>query len=271
MKIAVLALFISFILHSENILLAQEKEKSQPIEVGQIFSIDSKVLDEERQIYISLPAGYDTLSTKLPVIYVLDAEYRFGIAQSIQSYFNITTRIPQAILVGIANPSREARERNYLPTSYGGEAHNFTDFLIQELFPFIEGKYSTTQKRYLAGHSHGGVFVLYTLLNNSDYFEGYIAIDPSLKYIYSEEDTLLDQDFGNKRLYLASSDVAYGYLEDIAADMHADFTVFKNHLDKTKEENNLTFKIDHINDDHGNSYIQGFSRGLRYIFNWRFE
>jgi len=257
---------------SANTLLAQHrKENVRAIEIGQIITIKSGILNEERQIYIYLPPGYDTLTFKLPVIYVLDAEYRFGIAQSIQSYLNITTRIPKAILVGMANPTKESRQRDYLPESYGGEAQNFSKFISIELFAFIEKNFKANRKRYLAGHSHGGVFVIYTLINNPNFFDGYIAIDPSLKHIYNEKDTLLNRELSDKRLYLASSDVAYGYLEDVAADMQADFAIFKNHLHQSRERNKLSFKVDHIYDDHGNSYIQGFSRGLRYMFNWRFE
>ena len=211
------------------------------------------MLNEERQIYIHLPQGYDTLTSRLPVIYVLDAEYRFGVAQSIQSYFNFTTKIPPAILVGIANPTKESRQRDYLPSSYGGQAQNFSKFISIELFTFIEKKFKANGKRYLAGHSHGGVFVVYTLLNNPDLFEGYIAIDPSLKHIYNENDTLMHQELSDKRLYLASSDVAYGYLEDVAADMQADFAIFKNRLYQSRDKNKLSFKIDHIYDDHGDS------------------
>jgi predicted alpha/beta superfamily hydrolase len=257
---------------SPKTLPAQTKKAHEnPIVIGQIITLKSAVLNEQRQIYVSLPDGYDTLTSNLPVIYVLDAEYRFGIAQSIQSYFNITTRIPRAILIGIANPTKETRQRDYLPKAYGGEAEKFSKFLSEEVFEFVEQGYKASKKRYLAGHSHGGVFVVYTLLNKPDLFEGYIAIDPSLKHIYSDGDTLLNRELKDKRLYLASSDVAYGYLEDVAADMQADFAVFKNRLYQTREKNKLSFKIDHIDDDHGNSYIHGFSRGLRYVFNWRFE
>lgn len=141
-----------------NALLAQHrKENVKAIEIGQINTIKSDVLNEERQIYIYLPPGYDTLTSRLPVIYVLDAEYRFGIAQSIQAYFNITTRIPQTILVGIANPTKESRQRDYLPPAYGGKAQNFSEFISKELFPFIEKNFKASQNRYLAGHSHGGV------------------------------------------------------------------------------------------------------------------
>ncbi len=257
---------------SADILFAQRiKNKQSTIEVGQIVTLYSKILNEERQIYISLPPGYDTLRSTLPVVYVLDAESRFTIAQSIQSYFTITTRIPPAILVGVRNPSPQTRQRDYLPASYEGQAQNFTKFLSNELFAFVEHTFKANQHRYIAGHSHGGIFVVYTLLNNPHLFEGYIATDPSLKHIYQKADTLLNRELTGKRLYLASSDFAYGYLEDVAADMQADFAVFKNNLYQTRDKNKLTFKIDHIHDDHGNSYIQGFSRGLRYVFNWRFE
>ena len=266
-------IFVAYLLFlSTSAVFAQHrKNKTDAIEIGHIVTIKSDILNEERQIYVSLPTGYDTLSSRLPVVYVLDAEYRFGIAQSIQSYFNITTRIPKAILIGIANPTKEARQRDYLPSSYGGEAQTFSRFLSEEVFALIEQRYKAGKKRYLAGHSHGGVFVIYTLLNNPNLFEGYLAVDPSLKHIYNDTDTLLSRKLNDKKLYLASSDVGYGYLEDVAADMQADFAIFKNHLYQTREKNKLSFKVDHIRDDHGNSYIQGFSRGLRYLFNWRFE
>jgi predicted alpha/beta superfamily hydrolase len=267
----VLALFASAFLNFTITLSAQPKNKTQPIEIGQIHTLTSSILNETRQIYVSLPPGYDTITSKIPVIYVLDAEYRFGIAQSIQSYFNITTRIPKAILVGIANPKKETRQRDLLPTSYGGKAETFSRFLSEEVFALVEQKYKASQKRYLVGHSNGGVFVVYSLLNHSNQFEGYIAIDPSMKYIYNDGDTALNQALNNKKLYLASSDVAYGYMEDVAADMQADFAIFKNRLYQAREKNKLSFKIDHIHDDHGNAYIHGLSRGLRYIFDWRFE
>jgi predicted alpha/beta superfamily hydrolase len=251
-------LWLCLVLFSTDELFAQQKKnKTKEIEVGKIFTLNSKILNEEREIYVSVPPGYDTLNSKFSVIYILDAEYRFSIAQSIISYFYITTQIPKVIVVGINN--------------YGGEASKFTDFLSMEVFPFIEKNFKSNQTRYIAGHSHGGVFVVHTLLNSPDLFDGYIATDPSLKYMYTETDTLLNQNLNGKKLYLASSDIAYGNLEDVAADMQADFAVFKKYLYQSRESNNLKFKLDHIHDDHGNSYIQGISRGIRYIFNWRFE
>src|SRR5882762_7890217 len=150
------SIFVGYLLLlSAKTLLGQPKKGNEnSIVIGQIITLKSDVLKEQRPIYVALPGGYDTLTSNLPVIYVLDAEYRFGIAQSIQSYFYLTTRIPQAILIGIANPSKEARQRDYLPNSYGGDAEKFSQFLSKEVFRFVEQKYRANQKRYLVGHSH---------------------------------------------------------------------------------------------------------------------
>ena len=84
-------------------------DDSTPIHVGKILSIQSEILDEDRQLYVSLPSNYDANTENLPVVFVLDAEYRFNITQSIQTYFGLTTQIPPALLVGIANPTRDIR------------------------------------------------------------------------------------------------------------------------------------------------------------------
>ena len=255
----------------QNVSTQNIVEDAIPIEIGNIITIESEVLEEERELYISLPSNYDSNEEDLPVVYVLDAEYRFNIAQSIQTYFGLSPQIPSAILVGIANPSRDIRNRDLLPDSYGGEADQFVEFIKTEVFPFIEENFNASNERFLIGHSHGGVFAVHTLLNHSELFDGYAAIDPSLKFIYGDDETSLTKDFSSKKLYLASSDVAYGYLEDVKADIQNDFNIFRLQLDEHSSINNLSYKIDHIADDHGNSYIQGFSRAYRFLFNWRFE
>ncbi len=264
-------LLIVLIFGSSNLAAQNFLEESEPIEIGNIITIESEIMGEERKLYISLPHNYESIEDELPVVYVLDAEYRFNIAQSIQSYFGITTRIPPAILVGIANPSRDTRNRDLLPESYGGEADQFIEFIEFEAFPFVEENFKVSDQRFIIGHSHGGVFAVHTLLNRSDLFDGYAAIDPSLKFIYGKNDTLLTNEYSGKKLYLTSSDVAYGYMEDIKADIQNDFNSFVSLLDQHQPLNKLSYKIDHIADDHGNSYIQGFSRAYRFLFNWRFE
>ena len=63
-----------------------------------------------------------------------------------------------------------------------GKAANFSKFIETELIPFVEHKYPVTNFRSLIGHSYGGLFTIYTLINHSHLFSNYLAIDPSLDW-----------------------------------------------------------------------------------------
>ena len=51
--------------------------------------------------------------------------------------------------------------------------------LEAEVLPFVESRYRTAPSRLLAGHSLGGLFTTYALVNRPDLFNGYIALSPS--------------------------------------------------------------------------------------------
>ena len=53
------------------------------IVIGERYSITSAVLDEDRDVLISLPINYNRNIHSYPVIVVLDAEYLFEITTSI--------------------------------------------------------------------------------------------------------------------------------------------------------------------------------------------
>ncbi|WP_254842571.1 alpha/beta hydrolase-fold protein, partial [Serratia marcescens] len=54
---------------------------------------------------------------------------------------------------------------------HGGGAPAFYQIITTCVKPWIESHYSiNTYKQTLAGHSHGGHFVLYTLMNHPDSF-----------------------------------------------------------------------------------------------------
>ncbi len=243
----------------------QEMENDE-LSIGKKHTISSITLGEDRTIYISLPQGYDTISRDLPVLYILDAEYRFMASHGIYSYMTYWRGVPDAILVGIANISRQTRVRDYLPASYGGDANKFYAFFQEELIPHINKNYKTSNKKYIAGHSHGGVFVMYSFLKEPNLFDGYISCDPSLGGLYALGQENIKTNYGQQRLYLCSSDVAYGDLvnENVKRSHLDAFKNFKN-LFSEKSVEGLNLQVDHITDDHANSYVQGFSKGLRYV------
>ena len=88
---------------------------------------------------------------------------------------------PETIVVGIPNPSMEARQRDLTPPymitdiddpgSAPGSGDKFLEFLQEELIPFVDRQFSTSGYRLLSGNSRGGLLVLYSLMNKPDLFQ----------------------------------------------------------------------------------------------------
>ncbi len=173
-----------------NYIYAQKKGDN--IVIGEIVTIQSKVLDEERELLIYKPVGYDQSQEKYPVLYLLDAHLKFhfctGIVWSLRRY----GRIPKMLVVGILNTDRN---RDFTPTKVlnptEGGADNFIEFMKYELIPYIDKNYRTQPFRILYGSSLCGMFTIYTLLTAPDTFMAYIASSPSLWW---EEGSLLQRD-----------------------------------------------------------------------------
>lgn len=125
------------------------------------FTINSKILNEERQIYVYLPKGHEESGEVYPAIYLLDGHRLFNVTSSFVEYYSGSSRIPPLIVVGIASTDRR---RDFTPTARegdgrrppgGGGADDFLRFIAEELFPQIESKYPTRDYRTLIGHSLG--------------------------------------------------------------------------------------------------------------------
>lgn len=78
------------------------------------------------------------------------------------------------ILVGIDNIDRyrDLRPLNQDGTPAGIE--NYTRFLVEEVFPFVEANYRTARYRILAGPQAGAVFGLATLQSRPDLSDAFI-------------------------------------------------------------------------------------------------
>jgi predicted alpha/beta superfamily hydrolase len=165
------------------------------INVGERIALYSEVLDEEREIVVRLPEDYGRTSRRFPVLYTLDGEYFFlQTVAAVQflselGYQGGQHPIPQMVVVGIINVDRD---RDYTPThapsqSQGrlsfptsGGAGAFTDFLEQELLPFVEANYQVHPYRIITGWSLGGEFTVHTFLERPAVFSAYLAVSPSL-------------------------------------------------------------------------------------------
>ena len=147
-------------------------------------TIYSQHLGEDRSYQIYLPPSY-YYSDKgtYPVIYLVDGDYNFYYQTGIiESLATVSEKIPEVIVVGIADKGNAGYRLNCTMPSVANEKGNsptFRKFIEEELKPVITEKYRASTYDILIGHSLGGLFVTDYLLENPSAFDSYIAIDPS--------------------------------------------------------------------------------------------
>ena len=153
-------------------------------------SLFSKSLQQMRKIKIQ---AHGNISLDLPMhtVYVLDAqnENLFQIVNNIIHFqFNETALI---LVVGIESQNRnmdflmksEFKIDKEQYASDMGDFEEFNSFLKNELFPYIEGKYSLSNKRWAIGHSNGARFLLDQWIENPQLFSARLLIDPNFTYM----------------------------------------------------------------------------------------
>ncbi len=149
----------------------------------------SNILQEEREIIIHLPRGYNP-DKQYPVNYVLDGT---SLDIPIAKTYNILSAVgytPKTIIVGIPNISGKGRQRDYTPpymrmdidekNSPLGEGDKFLSFIQKELIPFIDKNYSTSDTRLFSGNSRGGLLVMYSLIYKPKLFEARFCFSPAV-------------------------------------------------------------------------------------------
>ncbi|MFB3387943.1 alpha/beta hydrolase-fold protein [Flavobacterium sp. LAR06] len=266
------------------------------IQIGTIDSISSKVLNEERKIWIHLPRSAQNTGfakQKYPVVYLLDGDAHFssvvGMIEEL-SEINGNTICPEMIVVGITNTNRT---RDLTPThsdvdppfvpqnlseqSGGGE--KFAEFIEKELIPYIDSKYPTASYKTLIGHSFGGLTAINILTNHTNLFNSYIAIDPSMwwdhqKFLAETQKKLANKNLANVSLFLAAANTMDDTMDIIK--VRKDTTLFTRHIRSILDFNdflnqnkksNLKYQYKYYNDDnHGSVPLIATYDGLRYIF-----
>lgn len=141
-----------------------------------VVRLSSRVLGEERIVHVSLPPNYALARQHYQVIYLLDGHVRHFFELTVAAAgYDATTGprdygTPPQIVVGV-----DQRDRG---VDLGRNQEAFTRFLVEELVPFIDREFRTTQFRTLIGHSLGGRFALMTFCRAPGVFPAVIAISP---------------------------------------------------------------------------------------------
>ena len=179
-----------FTIYSGTAQTILKKAASEPLSIGEIVTIKSKILSEDRILNMYLPEGFKAQDTlKYPVLYVLDGTMNedFLHIVGLTQFFNLQFTMPKTIVVGIANidrkrdftfPTTDKKLKRDFPTT-GGSA-KFISFIETELQPFIESNYPVNSTKMLIGQSLGGLLASEILLKKADLFTHYFIISPSL-------------------------------------------------------------------------------------------
>jgi predicted alpha/beta superfamily hydrolase len=247
--------------------------QSAELTIGEMITLQSIALKEDRQAIICLPKNYEKEAESYPVVYVLDGRDHYLHAAGAIRFLVNANLAPNMIVVAVLNvrrtrdmtiPDDKAKMKG------GGGADRFTSFLGDELIPFVDANYRTENFRVLAGHSLAGLFTVHTLLNKPDHFNAYIAVSPSVwwkdEYILDRFAQVVESQVSlDKFLYLTS-----------CRENSMNILMSVNNLIKLLEAKapaGLAWEYEYMPDDvHSTTFYRAFYGGLEWLFRgWRFD
>lgn len=246
--------------------------------------IESKHLNQEREILIYTPVDYDWRENEsFNVIYVFDSQSRefFDYTSSMISFLTDNTK--SYIVVGITSPYNEkldyTRNNDLLPVletkgskdrygKYSGNADNFFAFVSDEIIPFIDSNYRTLNNRTAVGHSLSASFVLSSFIKNPNLFNSYIAISPNLAYDKDKlANELINFDYAKIKkttyLYLSNANEGINYWKEWKPAREKVYSFYRQEL----KNNNLKVKINEFPEcNHWSTFPPSLNKGLDFYF-----
>lgn len=246
--------------------------------VPQRLVIHSNVLNEDRVIWVRMPAAAQAKKESYPVLYITDGGTNINEIGSTIDFLADNNFIPALIVVGITNtdrvrdltPSRAGVKHSdgtVTPYPTSGGADKFLDFIQTELLPEIEKRYPTQPYRIFAGHSLGGLFAVHALVSRPDLFNACIAASPSLwwddsRTLHQAQEFFAKQKEFKKTLFFT--------LGDEGGDMITGFEQLQKALSATLPKGFVAQSAHYQDETHGSTELLSHYAGLRTIFaGWR--
>jgi len=267
------------------------------ITIGNLDSVYSNILHEQRKVWVSMP---DTTSPDgifypqhYPVVYMLDGDEAsfatVGVMLRQMGGGIGNTGFPQVILIGIPNTDRN---RDLTPTrdmhapmldsfsaSHTGGGENFISFMEKELIPYIDSSYPTAPYRVIIGHSFGGLTAMHILINHTRLFNAYLASDPSMfwsnQQLLKQSKQVLQQDkFTGRSLFLAMANTMPAGMDTQMAKLDTNFITLHirsimqlGHYLNNNKNNGLRYVWKYYKDyDHGGVTLPSEYDGLPSLF-----
>ncbi|MUU78518.1 alpha/beta hydrolase [Winogradskyella endarachnes] len=225
--------------------------------------ISSSRLNSKRQLKIKLPVNYDAeADIKYPLIIVFDADYLFEPVTGQVDFQTHFDDMPSSIVVGIMQGEERVYDSYYepqtgLPTESGIRFH---EFISDELLPYLDDKYNTSNFRVAVGHDIMGNFINSYLFKEDLEFQAYVCISPD--FVGSL------RNFVSKRLALYKTDVFY-YMATAEKDIPQirQNILSTNEQIKTVENKYLTYYFDDFDGETHYTLVTGaISKSFDKIF-----
>ncbi len=172
---------------------------------SKVHTITSSSLGQDLRLQIYTPPSYSKSSQEYPVLYILDGQRYFLSGVAIQTAMRSPRAIPEMIVVGIDTHQTLRR------TWFGDKKENFTNFLVNEVVPWIDSNYNTNKERVIFGWEAAAYFLSELILQKNETFNGAIltnggyASEDKVKEFTSDKEVYLFIANSKKDIYYISS------------------------------------------------------------------
>ena len=190
--------------------------KKEEFKLQRQFLQYSEFVKDTFYIDVQIPKEYkDNPSKKYPTFVFVDGNFYFPMISPIIHQYETAGLLEPAIVVSIGYKTfglmDSLRVRDYLfpkampsdEIKASGGGQDFYNYITKELLPKIDADFRTDKAdRTLLGHSFGGYFVLYSLLNQTSQtndFKNFISASPTLWYNDFYLNKLADQLSNNEK------------------------------------------------------------------------
>jgi predicted alpha/beta superfamily hydrolase len=263
-------------------------QENNPFTVGFEKSSTSKILGEQRKVWIHIPNSNEGNENagkgRYPVIYLLDGDANFNSIVGITEFMSSAGLCPPMIVVGILHPARMTDltfgTDKETPGIFG-RGEKFMRYVEMELMPYIESNYPTAPYKIFIGHSVGGLTVVNTLIHHPYLFNAYVSLDGALwwnnqQIVTEAKMVLANEHYKGKTLFMAlanrleigmdtlkvQKDTTEG-TELIRSNLEFIKDVFKNKTNQLRFQHKF-----YENDDHSSVRLIGEYDALRFIFDY---
>lgn len=237
------------------------------------MTLHSKILGEDRTVFVALPTSYARSSQKYPVLYLTDAQWQFDHTRTTAAFLTRNGIIPEMIIAGVTNPDRTRDlyatradlklKGRTIPFPNSGNADQFVEFFEKELISWTDATYRTSPLRILAGHSAGGNFALHAMRVKPALFQAVMVASPWLDW--DERKELMEL-----LPFVASAKLQARALFFTCAD---DGTEMRENIDalsaalKSRTNASLRWEsANYLSETHDSTVIKSYFDGLRMIF-----